>query len=599
MGLTLLDWALIAAYFVLSAAIGAAYSRRAGRSTEEFFLSGRNLPWWLAGTSMVATTFAADTPLAVTELVARNGIAGNWLWWNMLLGGMLTVFLFARLWRRAGIMTDVELVELRYSGRPAAFLRGFRALYLGLFINAVIMGWVNTAMGAILEGMFGIPKENVMIAVGLALALTAVYSALSGLWGVAVTDLFQFVLAMGGTIVLAFVVLDLPQVGGIDGLVAKLPEWTLRFTPVVGDAPGTPSAGGALALTVAAFLAFVAVQWWASWYPGAEPGGGGYIAQRMMSAKDERHSLFATLWFTIAHYCIRPWPWIIVGLASLILYPDLAPDDKKLGYVYAMRDHLPPGLKGLLVAAFFAAYMSTIATQLNWGTSYIINDLYRRFISPARDFVTPAAAERNTIFVSRITTLMIMVVSLVVTALLDTISGAWTFIIEAGAGLGLVLILRWYWWRVSAWSELTAMFLPLGTYGVLAAGNAAGWWSVAFPESLFVLVGVTTAGWLAATYLSAPTDEETLKAFYRRVHPGGPGWRRIARLVPEVRPDTGLGWLLVDWIAGVVLVYGVLFGTGKLIFGFTVEGLLGLGVAAVAGALLWYDLARRGASVVR
>ena len=598
MGLTLIDWILVAAYFVFSALIGVLYARRAGRSTEEFFLSGRNLPWWLAGTSMVATTFAADTPLAVTELVAKNGIAGNWLWWNMLLGGMLTVFLFARLWRRAGIMTDVELTELRYSGRPAAFLRGFRAVYLGLFINAVIMGWVNVAMAAILQGMFGIPRESVMLYVGLALALTAVYSALSGLWGVAMTDLFQFVLAMGGTIVLAFVVLDLPQIGGIDGLVRQLPDWTLRFTPVVGDGTDAPSAGGALALTTASFLAFIAIQWWASWYPGAEPGGGGYIAQRMMSAKDEKHSLFATLWFTVAHYCLRPWPWIIVGLATLVLYPELPPEDKKLGYVYAMRDHLPAGLRGTLVAAFFAAYMSTIATQLNWGTSYIVNDLYRRFISPVRDFVNEAAAERNTVFVSRITTLMIMIVSLVVTALLETISGAWAFIIEAGAGLGLVLILRWYWWRVNAWSELAAMFIPLVTYGIIAAGNGAGWWRVAFPESLYVLVGITTAGWLAVTWLTPPTDEETLKAFYRRVHPGGPGWRRIARLVPEVRPDTGLGWLLVDWVAGVVLVYGVLFGTGKLIFGFTGEGLVALAAAAAAAAVIWYDLARRGARPV-
>ena len=353
--MTVLDWAIVAAYFVASAVVGVLYARRAGSSLEEFFLSGRQLPWWLAGTSMVATTFAADTPLAVTEMVARNGIAGNWLWWNYAFGGMLTVFFFARLWRRAGILTDVELVELRYSGWPAAFLRGFRALYLGVFMNCVIIGWVNLAMASILEGMFGIPHGQVMLYVALSLAIAAIYSAVSGLWGVALTDAFQFALAMAGTIVLAFVVLGLPEIGGINGLRAQLPEWTLRFTPSIGEA-SAGQAAGALALSVSAFLAYVGVQWWAAWYPGAEPGGGGYVAQRMMSARDEKHSLLATLWFTVAHYCVRPWPWVLVGLASLILYPQLGPEEKRLGYVLAMRDHLPSGLRGLLVASFFAAY---------------------------------------------------------------------------------------------------------------------------------------------------------------------------------------------------------------------------------------------------
>src|SRR5712692_1412079 len=363
-----IDWLLIFLYFVISIAIGLFYSKRAGGSMQDFFLSGRNLPWWLAGTSMVATTFSADTPLAVTELVAKNGIAGNWLWWNFVFGGMLTVFFFARLWHRAGVMTDVEFSELRYSGKPAAILRGFRALYLGLFMNCIIMGWVNVAMGSILQGMFGIPHSQVMLYVAGCMVIVAIYSAVSGLWGVAVTDMFQFVVAMAGTIILAFVVLNIPEVGGIAGLKAKLPQWRFDFFPTVGGLDSSDIAKG-LALPVGAFFAYIGIQWWASWYPGAEPGGGGYVAQRMMSAKDEKHSLLATLWFTIAHYCVRPWPWILVGLASLILYPDLA--DKKLGYVYAMRDFLPSGLLGLLIAAFFAAYMSTISTHLNWGTSYI------------------------------------------------------------------------------------------------------------------------------------------------------------------------------------------------------------------------------------
>ena len=576
-----IDWILVVLYFVFSAAIGVYFTKRAGKNIQEFFLSGRNLPWWLAGTSMVATTFAADTPLAVTELVAKNGIAGNWLWWNFVFGGMLTVFFFARLWRRAGIMTDVEFVEIRYSGKPAAFLRGFRSLYLGLFINCVIMGWVNLAMAAILEGMFDIPAGQVIWYVAAALLVTAIYSALSGLWGVAVTDAFQFVLAMTGTIILAFVVLDLPEVGGIAGLTEKLPSWALRFTPVIGQS-GAGEAGGALALTVGAFLAFVGVQWWASWYPGAEPGGGGYIAQRMMSAKDEKHSLFATLWFTVAHYCIRPWPWIIVALATLVLYPELSPEEKRLGYVYAMRDYLPAGLKGMLVASFFAAYMSTIATQLNWGTSYVINDFYKRF-------VRASAGESQLVRVSRISTIVIMALSLIVTMMLDTISGAWTFIIEAGAGLGLVLILRWFWWRINAWSEIAAMVTPLLVYGGFRVFT-----NIEFPESLFWIVGITTVVWLAVTFVTKPVDEVKLKDFYRRVHPGGKGWKKISDKLPEVQSDSHYATMFINWLSGIVLVYMMLFGVGKLILGQTGEGFVFVAIGLLAGAVIYRNLSRQG-----
>jgi len=572
-----LDWTIIALYFLVSAAIGLLYTRRAGTSTQEFFLSGRNLPWWLAGTSMVATTFAADTPLAVTELVAKNGVAGNWIWWNFVFGGMLTVFFFARLWRRAGIMTDVEFVELRYAGRPAAFLRGFRAIYLGIFMNCVIMAWVNLAMASILEGMFGIPSSEVLFWVAIALVVTALYSALAGLWGVAVTDAVQFVLAIGGCIILAVIVLQQPEIGGLAGLRQQLPESSFRILPVVGEGADV---AGTLALSVAAFLAFVGVQWWASWYPGAEPGGGGYVAQRMMSAKDERHSLFATLWFTVAHYCLRPWPWILVGLASLILYPELGPEQKRLGYVYAMRDYLPVGMRGVLVAAFLAAYMSTIATQLNWGTSYIINDFYRRF-------VRPRAEERHLVAVSRVTTLLIMVASLLVTSVLETISGAWAFIIEAGAGLGLVLILRWYWWRINAWSEIAAMLTPVAAYGAVRL-----WTTLEFPVTLYLIVGVTTVVWLVVTLLTRPTAEATLQEFYRRVYPGGPGWRRIARSVPEAPASEGLGQMALAWLAGVVLVYSTLFGIGRLLFGDILEGGIFLAVAAGAGLAISWLLSR-------
>ena len=578
--MALIDWIIVGLYFVLSAVVGIMYSRRAGGSMQEFFLSGRNLPWWLAGTSMVATTFAADTPLAVTELVAKNGIAGNWLWWNFVFGGMLTVFFFARLWRRAGILTDVEFAELRYSGKPAAFLRGFRAVYLGVFINCIILGWVNLAMASILEGMFGIPHDQVMMYVALAMVITAIYSAMSGLWGVAVTDAFQFALAMFGCIVLAFIVLGLPQVGGISGLMQKLPEWTLKFSPQIGAGPGSGT-GGALALSLSAFLAYIGVQWWAAWYPGAEPGGGGYVAQRMMSAKNEKHSLFATLWFTIAHYCIRPWPWIVVGLASLVLYPGLGPDEKRLGYVYAMRDYLPIGLKGLLVAAFFAAYMSTISTQLNWGTSYLMNDFYRRFLKPNEN-------EKHYVGISRLATGFMMLASLGVTLIMSTISGAWAFIIEAGAGLGLVLILRWFWWRINAWSEISAMLAPFVAYGYVK------WFTnIQFPESLFLIVSFTTVVWLIVTFVTKPTDPETLKKFFTRIHPGG-WWKPVAEKLPEVRQDSGYGKLVVDWIAGILLVYNILFGLGKLILGDYSTALMFFVIAAVAVVILYMHLSRIG-----
>ncbi len=418
-----------------------------------------------------------------------------------------------------------------------------------------------------------------------ALVLTAIYSALSGLWGVAVTDAFQFVLAMTGTIILAFIVLSLPEVGGMSGLIEKLPASTFRLTPVIGDG-GIGGFGQTLALSVSAFLAYIGIQWWSSWYPGAEPGGGGYVAQRMMSAKDEKHSLFATLWFTIAHYCIRPWPWIVVGLATLVLYPELDAGNKRLGYVYAMRDYLPAGIKGLLVASFFAAYMSTIATQLNWGTSYVINDFYKRFVRPNAD-------EKGLVRISRVATMVIMLLSIVITGMLDTISGAWAFILEAGAGLGLVLILRWFWWRINAWSVFTAMVVPLIVYAYMKSAM-----SIQFPESLFVIVAVTTVGWIVATLLTPPTNDETLRSFYRRVHPGGLGWRRIAEQMPDVRGDSGYAGLFLDWIAGVVLVYMILFGVGKLILGDTAMGFVFLAIGGLAAWVIYQDLSKRGFETV-
>ncbi|MFZ2323560.1 MAG: sodium:solute symporter family protein [Ignavibacteriaceae bacterium] len=573
-----IDYLIILIYFIISLAIGIYYSKRAGKSTQEFFLSGRNLPWYLAGISMVATTFAADTPLAVTELVAKNGVAGNWIWWNFAFGGMLTVFFFARLWRRAGIMTEAEFAEIRYSGKPAKFLRGFRALYLGLFMNVIIIGWVNKAMASILQGMFGIDESVVMFYVFGCMALVAIYSALSGLWGVVVTDAFQFFIAMAGCIILAIIVVNSPAVGGIAGLKQNLPDYVFNFFPVISD---VPSVAGVLAMSFFSFFAYIGIIWWASWYPGSEPGGGGYIAQRMMSAKDEKHSLFATLFFQIAHYAIRPWPWIIVGLSSLVLYPHLADAHKGMGFIYAMRDFLPTGLKGLLVAAFFAAYMSTIATQLNWGTSYIINDFYKRFIKRG-------ANESHYVLSSRVATIILMLISIVITLFINKISGAWEFIIECGAGVGLVLILRWFWWRINAWSEISAMITPFIVLPILK------YMEVPFPFSLFIIVPVTTLIWITVTFATKPTSDEVLISFYKKIHPGGVMWKKVSSKLPEVESDSGFFKLFINWLFGVILVYSFLFGTGKLIFGEYESFFIYLIISAVSVFIIYKNLSQIG-----
>lgn len=593
MTLTAIDWIVIALYFAVSLAIGVAYSKRASKSTNDFFLSGRALPWWLAGTSMVATTFAADTPLAVTELVAKNGIAGNWLWWNMVFGGVLATFFFARLWRRAGILTDCEFVSIRYGGPAASFLRGFRAIYIGIFMNIVVIGWVNLAMVKILAVMFpnllffgresitllGFHFSSHLMMVGVLMVLVAGYSALSGLWGVSVTDAFQFVLAMTGCIVLAVLALRSPEIDGIAGLKAKLPEWVFQFTPEIQGAKSVAQeAGGLLQMTVLAFITYLGVQWWASWYPGSEPGGGGYIAQRMMSAKNEKHALLATLWFNVAHYAVRPWPWVIVALCSLVMFPDLDASQKGQGFIMMVGQVMPAGLVGLMIAAFLAAYMSTIATQLNWGCSYIVNDLYRPFIRPGAD-------EKSYVCVSRITTVALMILSLIVTAKLETITGAWQFILECSAGIGLVLILRWFWWRINAWSEISALIAPFAFYPITKYVL-----EIRFPESLLVIVAGSTVVWLVVTFLTRPTPESVLLAFYRRVHPGGALWKPIADKLPDVPSDTGYWALLVDWLAGVACVMLCLFGAGKLIFGETTLGLSFLGGAVALGVLIYWHL---------
>ena len=565
MHLSVLDWSIIGVYFLVSISIAIYMSKRAGRSTGDFFLSGRKLPWYIAGTSMVATTFAADTPLAVTELVAENGIAGNWLWWNMLFGGMLTVFFFAKLWRRAGILTDCEFVAIRYSGREASFLRGFRAVYIGIIMNIVVIAWVNLAMVKILQVMFpdflffgleeitilGITFSAHLLLVGGIMFFVAIYSSLSGLWGVSLTDSFQFLMAMAGCIALAIYAVNAADIGGITGLKEKLPEWIFNYTPNIGKSDVGGTVSGVLRLSVTAFVAYLGVQWWASWYPGAEPGGGGYVAQRMMSAKNEKHSLLATLWFQIAHFALRPWPWIIVALVALVLYPH--EPDKGATYVMVIRDLMPSGLLGLLMAAFLAAYMSTIASQTVWGTSYIINDLFRPFVKPDGD-------ERYYVKISRITTFLLLLLSLIATTQFDKISDAWKFVLVCSGGIGLVLIFRWYWWRINAWSEISAMLAPYVVYPFL------WYYGVSFEVTLLIIVAWSTVVWLTVTFLTRPTDDEKLRQFYRTVHPGGPGWRKIASTLPDVKPDKGYRYLFFNWIAGSGMVMFTLFGIGQLIF---------------------------------
>jgi SSS family solute:Na+ symporter len=578
--LTFLDLAFIAGYLLLSLFIGLYFSPRASESVGEFFLSGRQLPWWIAGTGMVATTFAADTPLAVAGFVARNGIAGNWVWWTFVSGGMLTVFFFARLWRRANILTDLEFIELRYSGLAASFLRGFKAVYFGLFINAVIIGWVNLAMFKIIRIM--VPGLNPELTIVALVALTTIYTLMSGLWGVSITDAIQFVIAMAGCIILAVLALQAPAVTRAGGLTSALPPWMFDFFPSFSRTVSPEDAQGTFALPFASFAAMAFVQWWASWYPGAEPGGGGYIAQRMMSAKDEKHSLLATLWFTIAHYCIRPWPWIVVGLVSLVMFPDLPQNQKEDGFVYVMKAVLPPGFKGLLIAAFLAAYMSTLSTHLNWGTSYLINDFYKRFLSTGRD-------DRHYVMVSRLVTALTALFGLFITFfVLDTITGAWEFIIQCGAGTGFVLIMRWFWWRLNAWSEITSMIAPIIVYALISLYTP-----VTFPLSLFIIVLFTICSTLTVTFLTPPTEKSRLEAFYRTTRVGGLFWKPVADSLPDVKGDSGFLVLFADWVLGIILVYAILFGTGKVIFGEPVEALLYFGAAFVSGLLILRDLSRR------
>jgi SSS family solute:Na+ symporter len=605
MNLSAIDWAIVFGYFALSMGIGILFTKKGGESVEEYFLSGRNVSWWLAGASMVATTFAADTPLVVTGLVFSNGVAGNWLWWNMLMSGMLTVFFFARLWRRAGVMTDVEFAELRYSGRPAAALRGFRALYLALPINLIILGWVTKAMIKILTISLGLHPVNILgftvsgevIAVGICFVITVAYSTGAGMWAVLWTDLVQFVIKMSAVIILA--VYAVRAVGGMDRLKTGLAahygsaDAALSVLPIRMTPSGISGYAWMPLLTLAVFLS---VQWWAAWYPGAEPGGGGYVAQRIFSSKTERDGVLATLFFQVAHYAIRPWPWIVTGLATVLLYPTgIGPaHDHEAAYVQAYVDLLPTPWRGFMMAGFAAAYMSTVGTQLNWGASYLVNDFYRRFLNKT-------APDKHYVTISRWATVILFLLSILVTSQLDTVASAWELLLALGSGTGLVLILRWYWWRINAWSEISAMIASF-VVSVLAMSMVKARMPAGSPliqsYVMLITVAVSTVVWLTVTFLTRPEPEAKLEAFYERVRPGGPGWRRISDRLGyggEPIPGGALAW--TNWLAGVVAVYSSLFGIGKIVFGELGTGIVLLVIAAAAFAWIARALREEDAGV--
>lgn len=571
-----LDWSIVLVYFIVTLGIGIWASRLAGKSTTSFFLGGRNMPWWLLGVSMVATTFSTDTPNLVTDIVRQNGVSGNWVWWSFLLTGMLTVFIYARLWRRSGVVTDLEFYELRYSGKAAAFLRGFRAIYLGLFFNVMIMATVSLAAIKIGSVMLGLSPLETLIIANL---VTVIYSALGGLLGVVWTDFFQFAIAMAGSIMAAHFALSLPEVGGLSGLLSN--------EIVVDKISLLPDFADKDALLMLLVLP-LAVQWWSVWYPGAEPGGGGYIAQRMLSAKDEKHAVGATLFFNIAHYALRSWPWIIVALCSLIVFPDLQAlktafpkiGDGVIGHDLAypaMLTFLPAGLLGLVIASLIGAYMSTISTHLNWGSSYMVNDVYKRFINEQ-------ATDKQQVFAGRFSTVVLMVIASIIALFLSNALEAFQILLQIGAGTGLLFIMRWFWWRINPYSEFTAMIVSF----LIAIYFQFVHKKLELPEvsgavQLIIGVGITTFSWIMVTLFTQPSDQKTLDKFVRLIRPGGPGWKKvIARM--DGYESGQKGWSvpsgILCMVLGSVAVYSVLFASGNLIYG---KYMLGFGLLGVSG----------------
>ncbi|WP_291961381.1 sodium:solute symporter family protein [Maribacter sp.] len=591
MELSTLDYTFIIVFFSLVLGIGFYVSKTSGKNSSEFFLSGRTMPWWLLGLSMVATTFSTDTPNLVTDIVRTNGVSGNWVWWCFLITGMLTVFVYAKLWRKSNVNTDLEFYEMRYGGKPASFLRKFRAVYLGVIFNVITMSAVTLAAIKIGSIMLGLEPWQTVVSAGL---ITVTFSALGGFKGVVYTDFLLFFVAMVGAIGAAYYLVNIPEVGGIEALMAN--------ENVASKLNILPDFSNKKAL-ITLFIIPLAVQWWSSWYPGAEPGGGGYIAQRMLAAKDENHAIGATFFFNIMHYALRPWPWILVALASIVVYPDLASIQEafpnvtadKLGHdlaYSAMLTKLPSGLLGVVLASLVAAYMSTISTQLNWGSSYIVFDFYKQQINPD-------ASEKRLVAVGRISTIVLMLFSAALALLLQNALQLFDILLAFGAGTGLIFILRWFWWRINAWSEITAMFAsgiisiilkltPVGAYLFATETGVLPDWS----EYIFIVV-VTTVIWLVATFMTQPESNDTLRSFYKKIQPGGPGWSKV---VADAKKDAveivkdkekwSVPAGVTAMLLGVILIYSIMFATGYWIYGRTTQAIVLTVISAIAGALL-------------
>jgi len=591
MELSTLDYGFIIVFFSLVLGIGIYVSKKSGKNSSEFFLSGRTMPWWLLGLSMVATTFSTDTPNLVTDIVRTSGVSGNWVWWCFLLTGMLTVFVYAKLWRKSNVKTDLEFYEMRYGGKPASFLRKFRSIYLGALFNIITMASVTLAAIKIGGIMLGLEPWETVVGAGL---ITVVFSALGGFKGVVYTDFLLFFVAMAGAIGAAFYLVNIPEVGGIEALIAH--ENVADKLNILPDFDNT-------SVLITMFIIPIAVQWWSSWYPGAEPGGGGYIAQRMLAAKDENHAIGATFFFNIMHYALRPWPWILVALASLVVYPDIAslaeafPDvaDNKLGHdlaYSAMLTKLPSGLLGVVLASLVAAYMSTISTQLNWGSSYIVFDFYKQQIKPD-------ATEKEMVAVGRISTVVLMLLSALLALTLQNAFEVFDLLVTFGAGTGLVFILRWFWWRINAWSEITAMFVS-GIISILLVKTNLG--ELLFDPTTGLLpewanypfvVVVTTAIWVTVTLMTKPESDATLQSFYKKIQPGGPGWAKVVAKATKDNIEivnTKEKWSVPSGITamllGVTLVYSAMFATGYWIYGETTSALIGTSIALVSGLSL-------------
>jgi Na+/proline symporter len=584
MQLQTLDWLIVALSLLICFVPALFLGKRAGKNTSEFFVSGRAVPWWLAGLSMVATTFSSDTPNLVTDIVRRNGVAGNWVWWAFVLTGVSTVFFYARLWRRSGVMTDLEFYEIRYSGRAARAVRGFRALYLGLFFNCMIMATVNLAACKIAGVLFGLERWQTLVGVGV---LNVAFAAHSGLWGVLVIDMIQFVIKMSAVIAAAWFAVNAPEVGGLSALIDKL-----SATPGPGGINYLnvlPDFSNHWDIAVAVFIMPIAVQWWAVWYPGAEPGGGSYVAQRMLASKSERDALGAVLFFNVAHYVLRPWPWILVALASIIVYPQLSDLQRALPHVDpglighdiaypAMLKFLPAGFIGLMVGGLIAANSSTILTHLNWGASYLVHDFYRQF-------VRSDASERHYVVAARVVTVLLFVCSSATVYLLDTAKDAFDIILQIGAGTGLLYLVRWFWWRVNAWCEIVAMISSFAV-SVLLLMLSRGGMVISTHAALLVTIAATTLCWVLAAYVAPETDRGTLTGFYRKVRPFGPGWAEIRLAAGPLAADgdrENIPMALLGWVAGCAAIWSALFAVGNFLYGRLTPALVLTAIFAVSG----------------